>query len=47
MLNTVTEVKRVIGRKFSEPGVQEDLKSLLNFRAKALPDDEIGIDVSF
>jgi heat shock protein 4 len=47
MANTVNEIKRIIGRKFSEPSVQHDLQTLLNFKARALEHDEIGIDVHY
>ena len=44
MANTITHIKRFIGRKFSEAGVQEDLKDV-NFRAVAMDNDEIGVKV--
>ena len=45
MDNTVTQFKRLLGRKFSEPGVQADLETHLNYRVKQLPGDDIGIEV--
>ena len=45
MDNTVTQIKRLIGRKFSEPGVAEDIETHLNYKIRQLPNDEIGIEV--
>ena len=45
MTNTVTQVKRLLGRKFSEAGVQEEMKEHLNFNIVATKDDDIGIEV--
>lgn len=45
MDNTVTQIKRLLGRKFSEPGVQEEMKEHLNFAIVPQADDEIGIEV--
>lgn len=45
MNNTVTQVKRLIGRKFSEPGVQAELETHLNFKVQPLENDDIGIKV--
>ena len=45
MENTVTQVKRLLGRKFSEPGVQAEMQSHLNFKLTQLKDDDIGIEV--
>lgn len=46
MANTVTQIKRLIGRKYSEPGVQEEMKEHLNFNIVQTENDEIGIEVS-
>ena len=45
MDNTVTQIKRLLGRKFSEPGVQEEMKEHLNFQIVEQKDDDIGIEV--
>jgi molecular chaperone DnaK (HSP70) len=45
MANTVTQVKRLLGRKFSDEVVQEDIKTHLNYKIVQLPGDEIGIEV--
>jgi hypothetical protein len=46
MANTVTQLKRIIGRKYSEPGVRAEFESFLNYTAVQMDDDEIGIRVS-
>ena len=43
--NTITQIKRLIGRKFSEPDVQAEIQNFLGFRVVQLPDDEIGVEV--
>ena len=43
--NTVTQIKRLIGRKFSEPEVQHEIENFLGYRVLQLADDEIGIEV--
>lgn len=45
MDNTVTQIKRLLGRKFSEPGVQQEMKEHLNFTIVPTANDEIGIEV--
>jgi molecular chaperone DnaK (HSP70) len=45
MGNTITQVKRLLGRKFSDESVQEDLKTHLNYKIVQLPGDEIGVEV--
>lgn len=45
--NTVTQIKRLIGRKFSEPEVQHEIQNFLGYRVVALPDDEIGIELAY
>lgn len=40
--NTVTDLKRLLGRKFSEPEAQEEIKNL-PFTVVQLPGDEIGV----
>lgn len=47
MANTVTQVKRLLGRKFSDEVVQEDIKTHLNYKIVQLPGDEIGIEVAY
>lgn len=47
MDNTVTQIKRLIGRKFSEVEVQNEFSSHLNFNIQQLENDEIGIEVSY
>ena len=44
MANTITHIKRFVGRKFSEAGVQEELRDV-NFKAVAMDNDEIGVKV--
>eukprot|EP01088_Endostelium_zonatum_P002145 TRINITY_DN1259_c0_g1_i1.p1 TRINITY_DN1259_c0_g1~~TRINITY_DN1259_c0_g1_i1.p1 ORF type:complete len:771 (-),score=300.34 TRINITY_DN1259_c0_g1_i1:46-2358(-) len=44
--NTISHIKRLIGRKFSEADVQAEIP-FLSFKIKALEDDEIGIEVSY
>jgi hypothetical protein len=46
MANSVTQIKRIIGRKFSEPGVRAEMETHLNFNIVQLENDEIGIRVS-
>jgi len=44
--NTVTDVKRFLGRKFNDPTVQQEMKTLpLNF--VELPNNEIGVQVFY
>mmetsp|Transcript_6222 Transcript_6222/g.7150 ORF Transcript_6222/g.7150 Transcript_6222/m.7150 type:complete len:844 (-) Transcript_6222:114-2645(-) len=46
--NTVTQVKRLLGRKFSDPDVQEDIKRMPYPEAfKQLDGDNIGIEVMY
>ena len=45
MDNTVTQVKRLLGRKFSEPGIAEELAVHLNYKLVQLKNDDIGIEV--
>jgi hypothetical protein len=44
MANTITSLKRLVGRKYSEEGVQAELATC-NFTAVALENDEIGVEV--
>jgi len=44
--NTVSDIKRLIGRKFNDPEVQAEIKNL-PFKTKALPDGNIGIEVMY
>jgi heat shock 70kDa protein 4 len=43
--NAVSQIKRLIGRKFSEPEVHHELDYFLNYRVVGLPNDDIGIEV--
>jgi molecular chaperone DnaK (HSP70) len=43
--NAVSQIKRLIGRKFSEPEVHHELDCFLNYRVVPLPNDDIGIEV--
>lgn len=42
--NTVFDFKRLIGRKFSDPEAQNELKRLLA-KSREMPDGSIGIEV--
>src|ERR1700759_1497101 len=44
--NTVFDAKRLIGRKFSDPTVQEDMKHF-PFKVVAGPNDKILIEVKY
>lgn len=44
--NTITLVKRLIGRKYSDPDVQKTLKSV-HYKTEQLESDEIGCVVQF
>ena len=44
--NTVSQFKRLIGRKFSDPVVLEE-KKRLSCQLVERPDDSIGVKVSF
>jgi len=44
--NTVTDVKRFIGRQFNDPSVQEEMKSL-PLKFVELPNNEIGVQVFY
>lgn len=46
MKNTISNFKRLLGRKFNDPHIQEDLKSL-PYRVEPRPDGGIGIRVSY
>jgi heat shock protein 4 len=43
--NTIKNLKRLIGRKFSEAMVQEELEKFCDFECRQLENDEIGIVV--
>lgn len=47
MANTVTQLKRILGRKFSDPSVQADLETHLNYKIVQRPGDEIGVEVKY
>lgn len=42
--NTITQFKRLLGRQYADPEIQEELASAV-FRHEALPDGRIGIKV--
>ncbi len=44
-VNTVTQIKRLLGRKFSELDVQHEIQNYLGYKVVQLDDDEIGIQV--
>jgi len=44
--NTITDVKRFLGRQFNDPTVQEEMKSL-PFKFAELPNNEIGVSVFY
>ncbi|KAF0693931.1 Aste57867_15151 [Aphanomyces stellatus] len=44
--NTATEVKRLIGRKFSAPDVQEEIKTY-GFKCVELPNGQVGIVLNY
>lgn len=46
MKNTLSNFKRLLGRKFNDPFIQDDLKSL-PYRVEQRPDGGIGIRVSY
>lgn len=46
MKNTIGNFKRLLGRKFNDPNIQADLKSL-PYRVEARPDGGIGIRVNY
>lgn len=46
MKNTISNFKRLLGRKYNDPHIQDDLKSL-PYRAEQLPNGAIGIRVSY
>lgn len=46
MKNTISNFKRLLGRKFNDPQIQDDLRSL-PFRVEQLADGGIGIRVSY
>lgn len=46
MKNTVTNVKRLLGRKFDDPYVQHELKNIPT-KVEAMPDGGIGFRVSY
>jgi molecular chaperone DnaK (HSP70) len=43
--NTVSQIKRILGRKFSEPDVQHEIENFLGYKVIQQDDDEIGIQV--
>lgn len=43
--NTISDIKRLIGRKYNDPEVQAEIKTL-PFKTKALPDGNVGIEVT-
>ena len=47
MANTITNVKRLLGAKFAEPGIKAELETHANLTAIEMPDGDIGFDVSY
>jgi heat shock protein 4 len=45
--NIVTQVKRLIGRKFSDPIVQADIADVHLYKVVAMEGDEVGVEVSY
>jgi hypothetical protein len=45
--NTIAQVKRLLGRKFSDPEVQADIASHLFYKVVPLAGDEIGVEVNY
>jgi hypothetical protein len=45
MANTITDVKRYVGRRFNEPAVQAELEAFANFSYVAMENDELGVEV--
>jgi hypothetical protein len=43
--NTITQIKRLLGRKFSEPEVQHEIANYLGYTVVPLENDEIGLQV--
>lgn len=46
MANTITAIKRIVGRKFNEEGVQAELENHAFFNAVQMPNGEVGVEVS-
>lgn len=44
--NTISQFKRFIGKKFSDPAVQQDIKEV-PYEVVQQADDEIGIKVKY
>jgi len=44
--NTIVNIKRILGRKWNEPELQEELKSL-PFKAVQLENNEVGVEVMY
>lgn len=45
MANTISHIKRIIGRKFSEADIATEQDEFVNYKLVRLEDDEIGIEV--
>lgn len=43
--NTISQIKRFIGKKFSDPSVQQDIHDV-PYNIIQMPDDNIGIQVN-
>lgn len=47
MMNTVSQFKRFVGKKFSDPDIQRELNSrMIPYNIVEQPDGKIGIKVS-
>ncbi len=47
MANTITQVKRLVGLKFEDEAVKAELETHANFNAVAMPDGDVGFEVSY
>lgn len=43
--NTISQIKRFIGKKFSDPSVQQDIHDV-PYKIIQMPDNNIGIQVN-
>ena len=45
MANTITFLKQIVGRKFSEVGIAYEVENHLNYKLVPMDNDEIGAQV--